>query len=369
MDHLSFDRLARVLGASSTRRAGLRALLAATLGAAASTPADARRDHHAPRPEGPCGDGSRKDNICTKNSQCCTGFCNTAIKNADGKGRCRCVKKGKPCKKNTNCCHGSCIAGVCTPGVPTGDPCTLSSTCADPAATCAPYTSGTPAGTYCLLPNDAACVSGSQCASQDCASGVCVPCSCGGCAGSCTVTVCPTCAVTSIQTAITSASPGAVIGIGAGTYLENLIIDRTITLRACDGPNTAIVRNVAYGNRTITITNGSSLDLIDLTVDGYASYGNANYGGGIATNGNLTLCRSTTVRNAGWDNGGGILIETSGVTLHVTDHALIEDNKADNGAGIRFTGESDLVIDDYAIIRNNTSINEGGGVLATDGAN
>ncbi|MGI9253575.1 MAG: hypothetical protein ACR2J8_07505, partial [Thermomicrobiales bacterium] len=119
MDHTAFDRIARLLGAASTRRAGLTAALGAL---AASATAAAKSPHH-PKPEGPCGDHSRKDNTCSKDSQCCTGFCKKGLKNTDGQGRCRCIKKGQPCTPSQTCCGNlACVDGIC------GSNCTVCST-------------------------------------------------------------------------------------------------------------------------------------------------------------------------------------------------------------------------------------------------
>jgi len=97
MDQRSFDRFARLLGGAASRRAGIRAALGGLLGLAAPDGADAGRNkakdkakgkeegRGRPGPEGPCGNGSRKDNACTKDSDCCTGICNTSLgkKNRD----------------------------------------------------------------------------------------------------------------------------------------------------------------------------------------------------------------------------------------------------------------------------------------------
>jgi hypothetical protein len=118
MAQARFDRLARVLGRVTTRRAGLGALVGAALGRMTAV-VGARPLGKQPEVEGPCGNGSRKANRCTKDSQCCTGLCNTKTgkKNKDGKGRCRCVNKGKACKADRNCCGGrACVTGVCSGG-------------------------------------------------------------------------------------------------------------------------------------------------------------------------------------------------------------------------------------------------------------
>jgi hypothetical protein len=132
MDQDRFDHLVRLLGTGSSRRAAVAALAAAIpLGAAAKS------GRNGPQPEGPCGDGSRRDNICEQDADCCTGICNTGpgSKNKDGKGRCRCVRKNGDCTEDKNCCGGrSCVNGICggslePPCVPLGGPCSVDSNC------------------------------------------------------------------------------------------------------------------------------------------------------------------------------------------------------------------------------------------------
>ena len=120
MDHASFDRIAKLLGGATTRRRGLASALGAALGLAAATATVAEASarfspdrKRVAKPEGPCGNGSRKDNLCTKDKQCCTGYCQKGLKNKDGKGRCRCIRKGQPCKPSQTCCHGGCNNGIC----------------------------------------------------------------------------------------------------------------------------------------------------------------------------------------------------------------------------------------------------------------
>jgi hypothetical protein len=114
MDRTTFDRVIRELGKVTTRRGGL-AVTAAILTGRAGGVAEAGRV----RREGPCGNGSRRVNVCMKDEQCCTGVCNTALgaTNKDGKGRCRCRHNGQPCTEDRNCCQGAdlvkCIEGSC----------------------------------------------------------------------------------------------------------------------------------------------------------------------------------------------------------------------------------------------------------------
>jgi hypothetical protein len=113
MDARRFDILTRALGEGSSRRSvmGLLGIIAA---APLAVAAGSRRR---PKPEGPCGDFSRKDNICAKNGDCCTNICNTDVgkTNKDGKGRCRCVRRGRACTEDRNCCSRRGQQMTCNP--------------------------------------------------------------------------------------------------------------------------------------------------------------------------------------------------------------------------------------------------------------
>jgi hypothetical protein len=204
VDQRSFDQMARLLAGAASRRTGLKAAVGALFGAAVlPAPADARKSRsQRPETEGPCGNGKRKDNQCTKDSQCCTGICDVSKgkKNKDKKGRCRCLKNGKPCAADKNCCKSSvCFDGSCTdcrksnqscfdsgdccgtgicsnyiciPCRNDGQSCSASADCCSGFAcydgTCAPCAS---VGTTCTA--DSQCCDGSLCLDGVCAS--CIP--------------------------------------------------------------------------------------------------------------------------------------------------------------------------------------------------
>lgn len=371
MDANRFDLLLRRFGDLSSRRSFLGALAALVAPAAA----DARSGRRGPRLEGPCGTGSRADNICTKDSQCCTGVCDRKLgqKNKDRKGRCRCVRKGKRCKADKNCCREmSCSRGICGGlPVPTGGACTARDTCASASASCTTYTLTTPAGTYCLLPVGIACSANDDCSSRLCEAGVCRPCSVAACLAPCDgARVCASgCAFTAVQPAIDAASPGDIIDIGTGVYTESLTIPISLTLRACPGEDVTL-KNAAYGERTIAVSNSAHLTVLNITVDGDADRGNANYGGGISTDGSLTLAGKTIVRNGGAAQGGGAEVTGDNLVITVTDRVIMEANGVDSyGGALYVAGESDVLIAEDAIVRNNTADSYGGGLFVSEGAN
>jgi YVTN family beta-propeller protein len=179
MDHRRFDTALRALDAAVSRRRGLAAAVAVFLGASVQPGEDAGAAPRSPRPAGPCGNGSRAQNTCRRNGDCCTGLCDRrpAKRNNDGAGRCRCVRKGRPCTDDRNCCRGlDCRSGTCggpRPQVNTGEACTAADQCRDENATCTTFETG-PAGTFCLLPRYDVCT-----AAQQCAAGACIDGSCG----------------------------------------------------------------------------------------------------------------------------------------------------------------------------------------------
>jgi predicted outer membrane repeat protein len=325
VDHSSFDRIARLLGGAASRRTGFKALGA--LLAFGAVDADARKRAR-PGKEGPCGNGKRKANSCKKNSDCCTGICNTKLgrKNRDGKGRCRCLQKGTACTVSKNCCNSmSCTSGVCgnTPA---------------PGPTC----------------------------------------SCSACADACVPTVGPGLAFATIQGAIDKANPGDTIMIAPGKYDEDVFIAMNLKLRGCPGTSPTdvpVVTNATYGSRTITIIGMSTVEIVDLIIDGYNDADAQQGGGGIGSDGTLSLCHNTVVRNglAPDGRGGGVRMTQHGGsehTLFVLDQVVIRDNATDSygyGGGIHIESGGTAEIRGAVQILDN-SAGTGGGI-AYDASN
>jgi hypothetical protein len=459
MDQQAFDRLARLLGGAATRRGGLRAALGATVGAVfgtASLAGDSAaregsggkdrgsgKDNNSgnnsnnsgtdkgkgggsgdgPRIEGPCGNGKRKDNICTSDVDCCTGICNLKVgkRNRDGQGRCRCMKRNKSCNVDSNCCNIlTCNQGRCslpTPGpgptpaspIPTGSPCTPVDTCSDPQATCTSYLSGNPPGSYCLLANGGACSAANDCVGQSCSGGVCASGSiptgkactqsdvCADGNATCTqytssdpsgtyclladggtcdagdqcvnqscvndactnvpeiCDVCPTCTYQTVQAAVDGVADGATIRIDEGSYTESLVIDKNLTLRACNLAAVTIL-NAAEGDRVIRRANLDSA--VSLKIVGITIERNSNFpsGGGISGWFDLSLSGTTIVRNGFSENVG------AGVELGSGDFESWEDEDGYWNSNNGTVGKCTLILEGRAQITNSQSFWNGGAV-------
>jgi hypothetical protein len=344
MDESRFDRLARLYGVATTRRAGLGALLAAAaLGAGAVAKDDSGRRRRAGA-QGPCGNGSRKDNLCARDGDCCTGICRTGLKNRDGKGRCRCVRKGKACTEDRNCCGGrTCTGKICVDGGNGPTP--------------------TPVPRDCIV----------------CASG---------------------CPYTSVAAAIAGEPADATITIDDGTYDEDLLISANVTLANCEG-SAPVLRNATAGRRTI-LFDSSALPYPRLTIDSVtitSSSGVGNDGGGIAGPfilelvgtalvtgcqaadgggiqvgdcslggcdftrfGTLTMSDSASVSgNVATDEGGGVYLDSYG-TIVIGGSAAVSDNEASLGGGVHMKGLNSLTMNDTSVIEGNSATLRGGGV-------
>ncbi|MGI9252414.1 MAG: hypothetical protein ACR2J8_01600 [Thermomicrobiales bacterium] len=317
MDGQAFDRIARALGAgmraTSTRRAGLLGALGGMLGVAGAVEAGSGKHGRGPAAEGPCGP-TKKDNVCTKNKDCCTGYCETKkTTNLDGKGRCRCLSSGMTCTKRQTCCGRlSCLSGIC------GHP---------------------PPPTPCMV----------------CASG---------------------CAYATVQAAIDAAAPGDAIDIGGGVYSEDLTIDKNLVLQACHGESVTL-QNLTDATRTIVLSNTPTVRITGITVTcGTCVTGSGGGISGLA-NLTLDGSASVT-GNANSGNGGGILMEaellTGDYVLAMVDTASISDNSADSyGGGLYFgktTGGAStftVTMDDDASITGNVSSGGAGMKLYREG--
>ncbi len=384
MDQASFDRIARTLGAAVTRRAGLGAALAAAVALpVTSTTASIASAARRPKPEGPCGNGSRKDNMCTKDSQCCTGVCKKGIKNKDGKGRCRCVRRGKACKEDKNCCKGSCVGGFCggaavscdvclsgcpystvqaaLDGVASGATITIDGGTWDEDLTVSKTVTLTPCGKAVTLRNATA-------ATRTIVFGASAP-------------IDTMLTIDSIT--ITTSTPGDGGGIAG---FGNLTLRGTAKVKDCaaqgsgggmdigDGTNpfTVLITDSAEVSGNLSQTEGSGIYIADsaiLTLSGNALVTNngdgSTDGGGVYMYNDAVLVMSgnAVVSNNRADIGGGVfLYGGSNQIMTMKDNATVKDNTALQGGGIHV--ESSLVMEDASVVSGNsaTSASGGGGV-------
>jgi nucleoside phosphorylase len=206
------------------------------------------------------------------------------------------------------------------------------------------------------------------------------------------------CKYSTLQAAIDAAKPREEITVEAGTYAENILIDKSLTVKGA-GANKTIINGsrfasvIMVGTRkanikvilsgltikegigtsvsvddndaNIYVCGGGVLNYGTLTIaDSIISGNNAYYGGGIFNKGTVCLDANTHVTNNAAYNGGGIYNSggAGAVALVNLNGCSIENNQATEfGAGIYSAGNTLNVYSGTKISGNNSG-NSGGGV-------
>lgn len=202
-----------------------------------------------------------------------------------------------------------------------------------------------------------------------------------------TITVCPDgCDHATISAAILAADEGDTVLVGAGTYRENIALDRSIRVRGVsstativDGGGAGAVFWVTQGvvatisDMTITggrrdagagILNQGALNLRDAVVSGNAApEGENTFGGGVYNYGGALSIRSVTFEDNEAGYGGAIL---NAGTL-VVGRATLRNNTARAGGGAVYNYSGTALINNSVIVDNHTAT-RGGGAFFNAGA-
>ncbi len=113
-----------------------------------------------------------------------------------------------------------------------------------------------------------------------------------------------------LQAAVNCAQAGDLIAIGAGTFFENVLVDKNLTFQGIGTANTIIDGGMA--GRVFTVNDDTTATFVDLTVTG----GQFDSGAGIYTyGGSLILQGSIIAGNTAVSAGGGIYVHTGSVTI------------------------------------------------------
>lgn len=175
------------------------------------------------------------------------------------------------------------------------------------------------------------------------------------------------------------------IAVPAGTYIENLIIDRSVTIRGA-GPKLTTVDGSGHYDTVFLIGSpplpSSCVTNRFVTLEGMTITGGqgppAGYrnGGGISVSPGVDLVVNNCVvsGNSTYGNGGGISVAHGRLTVidsvisRNTAYAISASGAYSGGGGLRIAGcPSDLTVMN-SVIEQNMSDYRGGGILSVAGA-
>ncbi|GAA5511071.1 DUF4347 domain-containing protein [Novipirellula caenicola] len=166
--------------------------------------------------------------------------------------------------------------------------------------------------------------------------------------------------LTSFREAITLATAGDTIVLGAGTYnltIDTLEINKNLTITGADARST-IIDGSALGKRVFELQGTSVVTMSSMTIQG----GDESNGGGIYVNDSSTLNLSDAVLQNNSSNDGGA-IHVHG-TANLQRVLLFNNNASGKGGAINFHGADGGSLTNVTI-SGNTASSDGGG-LYTD---
>ena len=165
----------------------------------------------------------------------------------------------------------------------------------------------------------------------------------------------PTCAFTSIQTALGEFDGPGDLFLCAGTFKEKITLNFPMNIVGAGATSTIID---AQGAGSTVTTGKAFYSLNFLTITG----GKATAGGGIFSRGQLTLKDILITGNQSDGPGGGIYISSGVVSTETTS---ISKNVADSGQGGGvFVNGGKLDLQGLTTIKDNTA-EDGGGIYST----
>ncbi|SVB95709.1 uncharacterized protein METZ01_LOCUS248563, partial [marine metagenome] len=159
---------------------------------------------------------------------------------------------------------------------------------------------------------------------------------------------------TVIQTAINVTTAGDTVLVYAGTYTENVSLNKTIVLMSAEGADSTIIDANNFGT-VVTITDGSDATLDGFTLqNGYTSGSDTKSGGLIVLN-NDAIIKNCIIKNNQGHQGGGIY--TEGGSFY---NCKITNNYAEHNGGGVFTLSAQLNLFENCLIANNTCVSGAG---------
>jgi nitrous oxidase accessory protein NosD len=174
--------------------------------------------------------------------------------------------------------------------------------------------------------------------------------------------VCPTGAdYAAIQPAIDAASPGTMVEVCAGTFAENLVIDKPLHLRGAGGAAATVVDGGATGRVLLVQGVGPPGVVIEgLTLRNGRADGE---GGAVRCAASVLAMRGAVLAASAADSGGGL--SAQGCALEIDDTVFTDHTADASGGGLQLTGSSGHI---RASLVTGCSAERGGGIYQQGGA-
>jgi parallel beta-helix repeat protein len=162
-------------------------------------------------------------------------------------------------------------------------------------------------------------------------------------------TVCASgCDNTSIQAAVIAADPGDTIIVHDGTYIENVVVDKRLTIRSQNGSAVTTVQANNSADHVFNVT-ADYVNISGFTVKDAWGYA-AGYKAGIFLS-NVTHCNIS---------GNNVTNNGNGIYLWISNNTILEDNTASNST---YEGGILLEYSSNNTIAGNTANSNSGGIL------
>ncbi len=173
----------------------------------------------------------------------------------------------------------------------------------------------------------------------------------------------PSAAYATIQSAVDD--PGcSIISISAGTYAENIVVNRSLTMNRA-GAGALIIDGSGTG-RVFIISGGANVTLQDMTIQNGSALSGGSGGGMENQSGTVTLSRVIVRDNTAQAAGGGI---SNAGTMTISQSSIISNTASGSthlGGGIANQASGKLVVLNSTVSGNRAS-NNGGGIASLGG--
>lgn len=167
-----------------------------------------------------------------------------------------------------------------------------------------------------------------------------------------------------IQAAIDAADPGDVINVAAGTYAENLVIDKSdLRLQGANAKTTIIDGHDA--GRVLWIDSQSNVEIENFTLKNGAGTGEDFDGGGILVNDsdhiaiNSNIITGNQVSGGSNDDGGGITVLRCAAPFQISGNTITNNSAGNWGGGICIQNSTGLTIERNYIAKNQAGVGAG----------